>query len=113
MNGNGTVEVNGVDTAQPTTPFEFAWGDGETTSGFFPQQHVYANAAENYVVAITATENNGTTQKYSVPVFFISPNVTKKLSQESPFKFHPAQCNFSRTGPGAGRAADGCNRVPE
>jgi hypothetical protein len=101
VNSNGTVGVNGVDTAQPTTPFEFAWGDGDTTSGFFPQQHVYANATENYVVAITATENNGTSQKYSVPVFFISPNVTKKLFPGISFQIPSSPVQFQSHWPGA------------
>jgi len=78
MNANGAVEVNGGDTQQPDTPFQFAWGDGSTTSGFFPQQHVYTNAGQNYGITITATENNGSTQTVSVPLFFVPPSVTKK-----------------------------------
>jgi hypothetical protein len=78
MNTNGTVEVNGGDTQRPTTPFRWAWGDGSTTSGFFPQQHVYANAGQNYAITITATENNGSTQTVSIPLFFVHPSVTKK-----------------------------------
>jgi hypothetical protein len=78
MNANGTVEVNGADSARPTSPFEFAWGDGSSSSGFFPQTHVYASAAQNYGISITATENNGTTQEVSIPLFFVDPIVTKK-----------------------------------
>lgn len=76
INSNGTVVVDGVDTAQPTTSFQWAWGDGSKTSGFFPQQHVYANTNQNYVVTITATENNGTTQQFSFPVYFVPPSIT-------------------------------------
>ena len=77
-NPNGTVEVNGGDSQQPDTPFKFAWGDSSTTSGFFPQQHVYANAGQNYGITITATENNGSTQTVSIPLFFVDPSVTPK-----------------------------------
>jgi Tectonin domain len=76
INSNGTVVVNGNDSAQPTAPFQFAWGDGSTTSGFFPQQHVYTNASQNYVITITATENGGATQQFSFPVFFTAPPIT-------------------------------------
>ena len=78
QNADGAVEVNGVDTQQPDTPFEFAWGDGSTTSGWFPAQHTYANAGQNYVSTITATENNGSTETASAVVFFVAPSVTKK-----------------------------------
>jgi hypothetical protein len=75
---NGTIEVNGVDTAEPTTPFQFAWGDGSTTSGFFPQQHIYSNTNQNYEITITATENNGSIQTTSIPLFFVTPSVAAK-----------------------------------
>jgi hypothetical protein len=77
-NANGAVEVNGVDTAEPTTPFQFAWGDGATTSGFFPQQHIYSNTSQNYEITITATENNGSIQTVSIALFFVEPGVTAK-----------------------------------
>jgi uncharacterized protein (TIGR03437 family) len=76
ISNNGTVVVNGADTAEPTTPFQWAWGDGSMTSGFFPQQHVYGSTSQNYVVAITATENNGSMQQFSLPVFFVAPLIT-------------------------------------
>jgi hypothetical protein len=78
MNSNGTVVVNGVDTAQPDTPFQFSWGDGASTSGFFTQQHVYSNASQNYVITVTATENSGTTQQFSFPVFFTAPTIAEQ-----------------------------------
>ncbi len=78
INSKGTVAVNGVDTAQPATPFQFAWGDGSTTSGFFPQTHIYANASQNYVITITATENSEATQQVSFPVFFTTPTITEQ-----------------------------------
>jgi hypothetical protein len=70
--------VNGGDSEQPTTPFQFSWGDSSSTSGFFPQQHVYANAGQNYVITVTATENNESTQQFSFPVFFVVPSITQQ-----------------------------------
>lgn len=34
----GVVVINGADTRRPTVPFTFEWGDGQTSTGFFPQQ---------------------------------------------------------------------------
>ena len=100
MNPDGALEVNGSDPQQPDTPFQFAWGDGSTTSGFFPQQHNYTDAGKNYVIAITATENNGATQKLSVPVFFVAPSVREKSFPDISFPIPSTPVsNFSRTGP--------------
>jgi hypothetical protein len=78
INSNGTVVVNGADSAQPTMPFQFTWSDGTSTSGFFPQQHVFANPLQNYVITVTATENRGTTQQFLLPVFFTAPSITQR-----------------------------------
>lgn len=94
MNANGTIEVNGVDTQQPTTPFSFAWGDGSTTSGFFPQEHVYTSASQNYVITITASETNGSTQTFSLPVFFIAPSVAKKSFRGISFQIPSTAVQF-------------------
>ena len=76
MNSNGTVVVNGVDSQGPNTPFQWSWGDGSSTTGWFPQTHVYASASQNYAITITATENSGATQRFSFPLFFIAPSIT-------------------------------------
>jgi len=55
-----TVRVNGADSARPTTPFLFDWGDGETTEGWFPAEHRYARADRNYVIKVTARYPGGT-----------------------------------------------------
>jgi hypothetical protein len=94
MNANGTVEVNGGDTQQPDTPFKFAWDDGSTTSGFFPQQHVYTNTGQIYVITVTATENNGSTQTYSLPVFFVDPSVTIKSFPNISFQILSSPVQF-------------------
>ena len=95
INTDGTVVVNGGDTQQPTiTPFQFAWGDGSTTSGWFPQTHLYANAGQNYVITITATENNGETQQASTVVFFLPPEITPQVLSGVSFQIPSASVTF-------------------
>jgi len=89
----GTVAVNGIDTAQPTAPFNFSWGDGNSTSGFFPQSHAYQDVNRNYVITITATENAGSSQQFSFPVFLTAPSVTPQALPGVSFQIpsQPAQ----------------------
>lgn len=51
---DGTVTINGGDSAQPKDPFRFDFGDGTTVVGWFPQVHRYADARRNYIVTVTA-----------------------------------------------------------
>jgi hypothetical protein len=37
----GQVQVNGLDSRRPNQRFAWSWGDGDSTQGFFPQNHVY------------------------------------------------------------------------
>jgi uncharacterized protein (TIGR03437 family) len=80
---NGTVVVNGGDSEQPSTPFKFSWGDGSSTTGFFGQQHTYANTGQNYVVTITAYENSGATQQIQIPVFFVGPSISPQATPQA------------------------------
>lgn len=50
----GTVEFNGVDSARPQQPFDWDWGDGVKSTGWFPQQHSYKDVRRNYVVKVTS-----------------------------------------------------------
>jgi hypothetical protein len=90
LNPNGTVVVNGADSAGPTTPFVFAWGDGSSTSGFFPQQHTYADTSRNYVITVTATENTGASQQFAFSIFFTAPSVTPRILPNVSFQI-PSQ----------------------
>ena len=54
-----TVTLNGVDTAQPTTPFHFHWGDGTESVGFFPQTKVYQQSGRTYSIKVMATYPDG------------------------------------------------------
>jgi hypothetical protein len=67
---NGAVTVGGVDM-QPLTGFTFAWGDGATTTGFFPATHTYADTARNYVVSVTANHTTGDDPTVQVRVRFV------------------------------------------
>lgn len=53
-----TVVLNGVDTARPTTPFHFDWGDGSESVGFFPQTKVYDQAG-TYTIRVVASYPDG------------------------------------------------------
>jgi hypothetical protein len=65
-----SASVNGVDTRALVSPFTFAWGDGSSTTGFFPTSHVYATATQNYVVRVTAHYSTTTTDSLDTVVRF-------------------------------------------
>jgi len=52
------VVLNGVDTARPSTPFHFDWGDGSESVGFFPQTKTYDQQG-TYSVKVIASYPNG------------------------------------------------------
>ena len=53
------VQIEGGDSARPTGPFLFEWGDGETTESGFTASHTYARAERDYVVKVTARYRDG------------------------------------------------------
>jgi len=65
-----SATVNGTDSRAPAIPFTFAWGDGSITTGFFPQTHAYATAAQNYVVRVTAHYSSTTSDSADALVRF-------------------------------------------
>src|SRR5436305_4231118 len=69
----GTVQLTGGDARGPQTPFTWAWGDGVTTTGFFPLSHTYANVTQNYVLQVTAHENDGSTDCAQINITFAPP----------------------------------------
>ena len=69
---SGTVTINGVDSRRPTTPFRFDWGDGVASQGGFPASHTYPDRTRNYVVTITSTYPDGSTDSTAVAVRFVA-----------------------------------------
>jgi T5SS/PEP-CTERM-associated repeat protein len=78
----GLVQINGVDPRRPTkTPFDWNWGDGITTSGWFPQSHVYRDTSKSYSVTLVSHEDDGTSDCANLAVTWGgSINVTTNLS---------------------------------
>lgn len=72
---NRSVTIGGADSRQPTTPFTFDWGDGQATSGFFNQTHVYGSATRSYVARVTAHYADAATDFVDVAVHFVAPQI--------------------------------------
>ncbi|MCX6133740.1 MAG: T9SS type A sorting domain-containing protein [Ignavibacteriales bacterium] len=72
----GAARVNGVDSQAPTTPFTWNWGDGMTTSGFFPQTHTYSNVSKNYFLTVTAHYSGGKQDSCILLMRFVGPTVS-------------------------------------
>ncbi|MBZ5610692.1 MAG: hypothetical protein LAP38_20710 [Acidobacteriia bacterium] len=70
----GSVVLNGSDWRQPTTPFTFDWGDGQITSGFFPQQHHYTQV-KNYMLTVTPKYGSGTSEGVQAAVRMTAPSI--------------------------------------
>ena len=71
-----SATVNGSDSRAPAIPFTFAWGDGSSTTGFFPQTHSYPTAAQNYIVRVTAHYSSTTSDSADAIVRFAAPTLT-------------------------------------
>jgi len=69
----GEIFVNGVDTAGPTIPFRFIWGDGTVTVGWFPQRKIYkkrpyTSAITCYQVWVVAKHQDGLLARAAIAV---------------------------------------------
>jgi hypothetical protein len=67
----GEVTIKGVDTARPSTPFTWDWGDGNIEDGWFPMQHTYSDVTRNYTVSVTSHYSDGTIDEAQTRVQFI------------------------------------------
>jgi hypothetical protein len=67
----GLAQVNGV-ILQPTASLSWAWGDGATTQGFFPQSHTYANKQQDYTLQVVAHETSGSSDCAQITIPFSS-----------------------------------------
>ena len=72
--GTGQVQANGVETRSVVAPFTWNWGDGNSTSGFFPQSHTYADKTHQYVLAVTAHYSGGVKDTVYALVRFVPAN---------------------------------------
>jgi hypothetical protein len=69
----GEMVVNGVDSARPTAPFRFTWGDGAVTVGWFPQRKIYqkppySKETNYYKVWVVATHPDGSQAEAAVAI---------------------------------------------
>lgn len=71
----GTVTLDGLDTAAPTDPFDFDWGDGDVTTGWFPSSHTYLATGENQIVTVTAHYPDHTEATASALARFAAPAI--------------------------------------
>lgn len=73
----GKVVINGVDTSSPSIPFSFIWGDGSSSSGWFPQQHLYSDKGKNYMIQVSSKKDTVNTV-----AFFTEPKITRQNISE-------------------------------
>ena len=67
---SGTVTINGMDTNRPDTPFGWSWGDGTTSTSWFPATHTYSDRTATYTVTVTASyPGNYTASEKTVVAF--------------------------------------------
>lgn len=101
------VQILGGDSAQPTKPFIFDWGDGQTTESWFPAEHEYTRGNRKYVVKITARYPDRT-DTISVDVRLPRPRYSYKRDRRVPRRvFVPKEpVTLGSTMPGYTTAAD-------
>ena len=63
INGATLATTNGATVSS----LNWNWGDGQETTGFFPQSHSYSLAG-TYLITVTATDSNGLTKSASESV---------------------------------------------
>jgi len=78
---SGEVSINGFDTRRPQQPFTFSWGDGTSSSGFFPQTHTYLDPWGTYEVGVSQTYTDGFSDTKKINVGL--PNPIDSMSIES------------------------------
>jgi len=74
----GEVVINGVDM-KAIAPFNFDWGDETTSSGYFPQNHIYQDISKNYVVKVVAYYSNNDTDQEQIVVTFTAPKINQQF----------------------------------
>jgi hypothetical protein len=74
--GTGYVNINGVDSRALSAPFNWYWGDGNYSSGFFPLSHTYENTEINYVVKVIANYSSGWKDTAESLIRFVPPSIS-------------------------------------
>jgi len=72
---SGKVILRGSDSRKPSTPFIIEWGDGTTTAGLFPQEHIYTDRTKNYIVTVKASYPDSSLYSTEVFVRCIAPQL--------------------------------------
>ncbi len=67
----GEVTIKGVDTAHPSIPFTWDWGDGIVEDGWFPMQHTYSDLTRNYTATVTSHYSDGEVDQAQTLVRFV------------------------------------------
>ncbi|NQV35646.1 MAG: PKD domain-containing protein [Phycisphaeraceae bacterium] len=73
----GKVTFNGVDVTPVSRAFTWDFGDGTVVQGWFPQNHVYADKSQNYIVTVKSHYTDGGTDLDQALVRFTEPQVEK------------------------------------
>jgi hypothetical protein len=74
------VDINGgANPGASVTSISWTWGDGETTTGFFPQSHTYLSGGA-YTIQVTAYYNDGSTASASQAVSVADGTVSNCLA---------------------------------
>ena len=73
----GLLVASGADSACPTTPFTWDWGDESALeSAWFPASHTYSDLTKNYAITVTSHYSGGGTDSTQVLGRFTAPQVT-------------------------------------
>lgn len=68
----GNVVIRGGNSRKPTTLFLWNWGDGSVTKGSFPQEHIYTDRTQNYIVKVKACYPDSSSETVEAFVRFVS-----------------------------------------
>jgi hypothetical protein len=72
---SGAVTVTGGSSVAALEAFTWNWGDGTTSSSYFPATHTYADVTRNYFGIVTGKHAGGVTTSGSFVVHFVAPGL--------------------------------------
>ncbi|MFA4838259.1 MAG: hypothetical protein WC703_02125 [Candidatus Neomarinimicrobiota bacterium] len=74
----GGVLIRGGDSRKPPAPFILKWGDGAVTEGNFPQEHVYPDRTQNYIITVKARYSDSSSDSAEAFIRFVAPEIIQK-----------------------------------